>query len=161
MKDLFTAEQVNVQKALDIVQLILGGNKIRLYYQTVFKLTSDLQGASKIAMQNEHLKPEFWHKLAVYEGQVIDTPVHRHYRRSGYTSNVKKPPRVDVEGSLVVIYFDDLVAKFHFSQAAKLCVWLRVAAKHCKNWAGDRSRIRNVYARLTDAEENVKLALVD
>lgn len=161
MKDLFTAEQVNVQKALDIVQLILGGNKIRLYYQTVFKLTSDLQGASKIAMQHEHLSPMFWHKLAVYEGQVIDTPVNRTYRRSGYTSNVKKPPWVDVEGSLVVIHFDDLVAKLHFSQAAKLCVWLRIAAKHCKNWAGDRSRIRNVYARLTDAEENVKLALVD
>ena len=159
MKDLFKAEQVNVKKALDLVQLILGDNKIRLYYQTVFKLCSDLQGASKIAMQHEGIKPDFWHKLAVYEGQVIDTPMNRTYRRSGYTSNVTADPKVDIEGSIVVVYFDDLVAKFHFSEAAQLCVWLRVAAKHCKNWAGDRSRIKNVYARLTDAEENEKLTL--
>jgi hypothetical protein len=158
MKDLFKAEQVNVQKALDIVQLILGDNKIRLYYQTAFKLCSDLQGASKIAMQHEGIKPDFWHKLAVYEGQVIDTPVNRTYRRSSYTSSVNDPV-VDIRGSLVVIHFDDLVVKLHFSDAAQLCVWVRVAAKHCKNWAGDRSRIRNVYARLTDAEENEKLIL--
>lgn len=153
MENLFTAKQVNVQKALDIVQLTLEANKIRLYYQTTFKLCSDLQGASKIAMQHEGVKPEFWHKLAVYDGQVIDTPVNRKYRRSGYTSNVADPI-VDIEGSLVVVQFDALTAKFHYTDSAKLCVWLRVAAKHCKNWAGDRSRIRNVYARLTDAAAN-------
>ncbi len=150
MRDLFTANQVNVQKALDIVGLQLGSNKIRLYYPTAFKFCSDLQGASKIAMQHEGVKPDFWHKLAVYEGQVIDTPVNRTYRRSSHNSSVVDPT-VDIEGSIVVCYFDDLTAKFHFSEAAQLCVWVRVAAKHCKNWAGDRSRIRNVYARLTDA----------
>ncbi len=159
MKDLFTSEQVNVQQALDIVGLQLGDNKIRLYYPTAFTFCSDLQGASKISMQHEGIKPDFWHKLAVYEGQVIDTPVNRTYRRSTYTSNVKGKPKVDIEGSIVVCRFDDLTAKFHFSEAAQLCVWVRVAAKHCKNWAGDRSRIRNVYARLTTVEENEKLTL--
>ena len=159
MKDLFTSEQVNVQQALDIVGLQLGSNRIRLYYQTAFKFCSDLQGGSKIAMAHEGIKPEFWQKLADYEGQVIDTPLNRLYRRSTYNSNVTDP-RVDIEGSLVVCYFDDLTAKFHFSDAAQLCVWVRVAAKHCKNWAGDRARIRNVYARLTDAEETEKLTLV-
>lgn len=156
MKDLFTAKQVNVQKALDIVQLTLGSNKIRLYYQTTFKFCSDLQGASKIAMQHEGVKPEFWHKLAVYDGQVIDTPIARKYRRSEYLSNVADPI-VDIEGSIVTVQFDALTAKFHYTDSAQLCVWLRVAAKHCKNWAGDRSRIRNVYARLTTTEENDKV----
>lgn len=156
MKDLFTSEQVAVQKAQDIVRLILGPNKIRMYYPTVFKFCSDLQGASKLAMQHEGVKPEFWNKLAVYERQIIDTPLNRKYRRSKYTSNTGDPI-VDVEGSLVVVRFDDLVAKFHYPHAAQLCVALRVAAKHCKNWAGDRSRIRNVYARLTDAEQNDKV----
>jgi len=109
-------------------------------------------------MQHEGIKPEFWQKLADYEGQVIDTPLNRLYRRSTYNSDVSDPT-VDPEGSLVVCHFDDLTAKFHFSDAAQLCVWVRVAAQHCKNWAGDRSRIRKVYARLTDAEENEKLTL--
>ncbi len=154
MKDLFTSEQVNVQQALDIVRLILGDNKIRLYYQEVFKLCSDIQGCAKIAMAHEGMPPDFWHKIAVYDRQTIDTPLNRTYRRSRYHSNVYKPITVDVEGSLVVLYIDDLVAKFHFKHAAQLCVWLRRAAKQAKNWAGDRSKILTTFARLTTAEEN-------
>jgi len=156
MKDLFTSEQVNVQQAMDIVQVVLGSNKIRLYYHTTFTLCSKIQGASKIAMQHEGVKPEFWSKLAKYDRKSIDTPVNRTYRRSPHLANVEVID-VDIEGALVVLKFDDLVAKFHYTDAAKLCVWLRRAAKQAKNWSGDRSRIWNTYANLTDAEANDKI----
>lgn len=156
MKDLFTSEQVNVQQAQDIVQLILGTNKIRLYYQSTFTICSKLQGASKIAMQHEGVKPEFWNEIAKYDRNSIDTPIHRTYRRSPHQANVQVVD-IDIEGSLVVVKFDDLVAKFHYTDAAKLCVWLRRAAKQAKNWSGDRSRIWNTWAHLTDAEAEDKI----
>jgi len=158
VKDLFTSKQVNVQQAMDIVQLVLGSNKIRLYYHTTFSLCSKIQGASKIAMQHEGVKPEFWNKLAKYDRTTIDTPVNKTYRRSPHLANVEMID-VKIKGSLVVLVFDDLVAKFHYTDAAKLCVWLRRSAKQAKNWAGDRSQIWNTYANLTDAETNDKVML--
>jgi len=159
VKDFFKLEQVNVQQGLDLVNLQLGSNQIRLYYHTTFSICSSLQGATKLAMQNEGLKPDFWHKLIKYDWKGVDTPMHKTYRRSGHQSNLTDW-EVAFEGSLVVLKLDDLTAKFHFSDAAKLQVWLRRAAKQAKNWSGDRSRIWNTFARLTDAEENDKRLVV-
>jgi len=157
MKDLFTAEQVNVQQGLDLVQLQLGSNKIRLYYQTVFKICSSLQGASKLAMQHEGVNASLWAKLAVYDSTDVGVPLHFEYRRSGNVANLTNW-KVAFEGALVVLTLDDLTAKFHYTDAAKLTVWLRRAAKQAKNWSGDRSRQWSTFAHLSDAEENDKIA---
>lgn len=159
MKDLFTAEQVNVQQGLDLVRLQLGSNDIRLYYQTVFKICSSLQGASKLAMQHEGNKPELWAKLAQYDRADIGVPLHFEYRRSGLVTNLTNW-KVAFEGALVVLTLDDLTAKFHYTDAAKLTVWLRRAGKQAKNWAGDKSRQWSTFAHLSDAEENDKVAYV-
>ncbi len=160
MKDLFTSEQVNVQQGLDLVQLQLGSSKIRMYYQTVFKICSSMQGASKLAMATEGVRPEKWGELAKYDSRDVDTPCHHEYRRSFKTTNLTHW-KVAFEGPLVVMTFDELTAKFHYADAAKLCVWLRRAAKQAKNWSGDRSRIWNTYARLTNAAENDKTVFVN
>ena len=159
MKDLFTAKQVNVAQALDIVQLQLGSNKIRLYYQTTFKICSSLQGATKFAMRHEGNKPDLWNKLAAYDRSECSVKLHREYRRSGYVTNLTNW-EVAFEGSLVILKLDDLTAKFYYPDAARLNVMLRRAAKQAKHWAGDRSRIWNTYARLSDAEENDKVLYI-
>jgi len=151
VKDFFKLEQVNVQQGQDLVNLQLGSNQIRLYYQTTFKICSSLQGATKLAMQTEGLKPDFWNKLVQYDARDCNVPCHHEYRRSGHTTNLKDWS-VAFEGSLVVLKLDDLTAKFHYSDAAKLQVWLRRAGKQAKNWAGDRSRIWSTFARLAEAE---------
>jgi len=117
---------------------------------------SSMQGATKLAMGNEGLKPDYWNKLVHYDARDCDVKMHHEYRRSKHVTNVKDWA-VAFEGSLVVLKFDALTAKFHFADAAKLQVWLRRAAKQAKNWSGDRSRIWNTFARLVDAEENDKI----
>jgi len=159
IKNLFTQEQINVQQGLDIVQLCLKDSKIKMYYPTTFEICSGMQGAIKFAMSHEGLKPKFWHELNKYERADLGVPLHRRYRRSSYTSNFKNW-KVDFEGSLVVLWFDEDYFKMHFSDAAFVYAWLRRAAKQAKHWAGDRSRIYNTYAKLTDAEANDKILYI-
>lgn len=155
MLNLFKQEHVNVQQGLDIVQLSLKTSKIRMYYPTTFEICSGMQGAIKFAMRHEGLKPKFWHELNKYDRTNLSVPLHKGYRRSGHLSNFEKW-KVDFEGSLVMLTFDDEFFQLHFSDAAFVYAWLRRAAKQAKHWAGDRSRIYNTYARLTDAEEDDK-----
>lgn len=119
-----------------------------------------MQGATKLAMQHEGVRPKLFAALANYDRSQCAVPLHHEYRRSKYESDLKDW-QVAFEGSLVVLTLDDLVAKFHFSDAAKLQSWLRKAAKQAKNWAGDRGRIWNTFAALRDAEENDKVVFVD
>ncbi len=141
---------------MDLVQLQLGSDKIRLYYQTTFKICSSIQGAIKFAMGHEGVRPEVWHKINVYDRTDLETPLHHEYRRSGHSTNIKDW-NVAFEGSLVVLTFDTQAYKMHFSDAVWIYAWLRRAAKEAKHWAGDRSRIYNTYANLRDAEENDKI----
>jgi len=159
MLNLFKQEQINVQQGLDIVQLQLGSDKIRMYYPTTFEICSAMQGAIKFAMTHEGLRPKFWHELNKYDRANLSVPLHKGYRRSTYVSNFKDW-EVAFEGSLVVLTFDDEFYKMHFSDAAFVYAWLRRAAKECKHWAGDRSRIYNTYAKLTDAEANDKVLYI-
>ncbi len=156
MQDLFKLEQINVQQGKDLVQLHLGSNAIRLYYQTTFKLCAKMAGCIKFAMRHEGIKPEIWHELNVYDRKRIKTKLHHEYRRSGYSANVTLWD-VDFEGSLIVLTFDTKPFKMHFSDAVKIYAWLRGAAKEAKHWAGDRSRIYSTSAMLRDAEENDKI----
>ncbi len=157
MKDLFTQKQINVRQGLDLVELQLGTHKIRLYYQTIFKMCSGIQGAIQFAIRYEGSKVTLWKELNKYDRKAITTPMHFEYRRSGHMSNVKDWA-VSFEGSLIVLKFDELTAKMHYSDAAVLYSWLRRAGKQAKNWSGDRSRTWNTYAKLVDAEQNDKLS---
>ncbi|KKM58118.1 hypothetical protein LCGC14_1549850 [marine sediment metagenome] len=156
MDDLFTLKQVNVQHALDLVQIQLGSDKIRLYYQTVFKLCVQTMGCAKQAMGHEGLRPKFWAKINQYERFTPATRLHHEYRRSEGLSNVKNWD-VNPEDSLVVWTFNERFYKMHYSDAVMMYAWMRRAAAEAKNWAGDRSRIFSTSARLTDSNETAKI----
>lgn len=157
MKDLFTFKQVNVRQGMDLVELQLASNKIRLYYHDVFTICSKLQGNATFALRYERNHPKLWSELNKYEREPIATPLHSQYRRSGLLSNVKKYT-ISFKGPLVILQFDELVVKFHYSDIPRLRAHLWRAAKQAKRWAGDDSRQWNIFARLTTAEENDKFA---
>ncbi len=150
MKNIFTQENINVAQALDIVELTLGDRKIRLYYPICFKIASTLRVAGKSGVNTAGGNTKIWRDLARYELESSFAPVHTEYRRSEYLSNLKKW-RVDVSGELVILYLDELVAKFHCTDALILQAWLDVAARKAKAWAGDDSTAFIVTGRLTAA----------
>ena len=155
MLELFTQHTVNVAQAEDLVEWRIGSNAVRLYYPTCFKIAAGIRVAGKMAMAHECENVVLWRKLAKYEADTPFGPVHREYRRSGRLSNLKAW-RVDIEGSLVAVYLDDFVAKFHFADALVIQAWMNVAARQAKAWAGDDTTGLIITARLTDAEENYK-----
>ena len=150
MKDLVTLKKINVAHAMDLVEWTLGDNKIRLYYPTCFKIAGALRVAGKAGVNAAGGNVKLWRELARYELAAPFSPVHSEYRRSGHLSNLKEW-RVDVEGELTTIYLDNLVAKFHCTDALICQAWLDVAARQAKAWAGDDSTAFIVTGRLTDA----------
>lgn len=150
MKGLFTQEQVNVAQAMDIVEWTLGDRKIRLYYPTCFKISGALRVGGKAALDAAGGNVALWRELAKYELEAPFERVHHEYRRSGFLSNLEAW-RIDVEGELVIAYLDDLVAKFHCTDALIFQAWLDVAARNAKAWAGDDYTGYVMTARLTDA----------
>ncbi len=150
MENIFTQEKVNVAQALDLVEWTLGDRKIRLYYQTCFKIAGALRVAGKVGIDAAGGNVSLWRELARYELEAPFAPTYFEYRRSGYLSNLREW-RVDVEGELAVIYLDDLIAKFHCTDALIFQAWLDVAARRAKAWAGDDSTSFIVSGRLTNA----------
>ncbi len=142
---------------MDLVELDIASNKIRLYYQHVFTICSKLQGNATFALRYERNHPELWRELNKYAREPCIVPMHPQYRRSGLMSNVESWS-VRFENQLVVLQFDDLVAKFHYSSIPRLRAHLYRAAKQAKHWAGDAVKQWNIYAKLTDAEDNDKFA---
>lgn len=157
MEDLFTFHDVNVRQGMDLVELQLSSNKIRLYYYDVFTICSKLQGNATFALRYERNHPELWRELNRYEQEPITTPLHPTYRRSGLASNVQTY-KVSFKGPLVILQFNELVAKFHYSDIPRLRAHLYRAAKQAKRWSGDDSQQWTIFARLTDAEDNDKFA---
>lgn len=157
MKDLFTFQDVNVRQGMDLVELQLGSNKLRLYYHDTLTICSKLQGNATFALRYERNHPKLWQELNKYEREPPKTPLHPNYRRSGLMSNVKMY-KVSFKGQLVILQFDELLAKFHYSDIPRIRAHLYRAAKEAKCWAGDSSKQWNIFARLTDAEDNDKFA---
>jgi len=158
MRGLFTQETVNVAQALDLVQWTLGDRKVRLYYPTCFKIAGGIRVAAKQCMGIGGDNARLWRALAEYEADAPPIRAHREYRRSGHLSNLKAW-RVDVEGELVAVFLDDLVAKFHYADALLIQASLHRAAQQAKAWAGDHASALVMTARLTDASENDRLGL--
>ena len=160
MAHVFTREHVNVRQAMDIVEWQLGTHKVRLYYQTTIELLHGMRVAAKAAMRHEGNAVALWRDHAKIDQSPSIVPLHHEYRRSGHTSNVKTW-RVDVEGSLVAVYLNELEARFHWTDALYFQAWLRTAARQAKNWAGDSSRQLRSTALLTDAEDSYKRGLAN
>ncbi len=156
MENLFIQEDINVAHALDLVEWTLGDRRIRLYYSTCFKIAGALRVAGKAGLVAAGGNIKLWRELALY-GLHSSGSVYREYRRSGYLSNLKEW-RVDVEGELVIIHLDDLVAKFHCIDALVCQAWLDRAARQAKAWAGDDSTGFIVTGRLSDATPDKILA---
>ncbi len=159
MPRLFKPAQINVQQGMDLVQLQLGSDKIRLYYQTTFKICAGLMGSTKFAMRHEGVRPKLFEELSIYDRTNYKNPIHHEYRRSGHVTNIETWD-VGFEGSLVKLTFDDQFYMMHYEHAILLYAWLRKAAKEAKRWAGDRGRVFSTFARLTDAEEDDKVLYV-
>lgn len=141
---------VNVAQGKDLVEWTLGDRQVRLYYPTCFKISGGVRVAGKAGVEAAGGNIRLWRELALYELEAPFAPVHREYRRSGYLSNLKEW-RIDVEGELVVVHLDDLVAKFHCTDALIIQAWLDVAARRAKAWAGDDSTAFVRTMRLTNA----------
>ncbi len=148
--------QINVQQGMDLVQLQLGSDKIRAYYQTTFKICAALMGSIKFAMRHEGVRPGLFEELNTYDRTNFKNPIHHEYRRSGLMANFDKWD-VGFEGSLVRLTFDNVPYMTHYSDGILVYAWLRKAAKEAKRWAGDRGRVFSNFARLTSAEENDKV----
>ncbi len=157
MKDLFTSKLYNVRQGMDLVELQLDSCKIRLYYHDVFTICSKLQGNATFALRYERNHPHLWRELNKYEREPPGVPMHPTYRRSGLVSNVKVY-KISFEGQLVILQFNELVAKFHYSDIPRLRAHMYRAAKQAKCWAGDSSKSWHIFARLTTAEINDKFA---
>lgn len=141
----------------DIVVLTLGTHEIRLYYQTTFEVVNGLRLAAKIALRHEGLQMPDWR--AVLDTVKPQLPAriktYKGYRRSDMLTNVDTW-KVQWNGSLVVVKFNELTAELHYSDALRLHLLLRAAAKNAKAWSGDDAKQMRVSAYLNDAEDNYK-----
>ena len=151
MRNLFTQEKVKVGNGMDLVQWQLGEHKIRLYYLTAYKLAGQIRVVAKAAVNLAGGNPALWRSLAAYDLEPSRVPLHREYRRSGFLSNLKTIPTVDIDGELVVVQLDELEATFHCTDALIVQAMLLRAARDAKRWAGDAQRVRILSAFLTNA----------
>lgn len=158
MRGIFTQETMQVGEVLDLVQWQLGDRKVRLYYPTAIKTAAQIRVFAKAAVELAGDNPRLWREIAKYEAEEPLTPLHPEYRRSGHLSNLQHIPLVDLEGELVTVQLDDLVAKFHCVDALRVQAMLTRCARGAKRWAGDGGREFILTARLTNATPDGPLA---
>ena len=158
MTDILQKDHVSATSDHDLAVLRLGSHTLRMYYPTTFEIVQAIRVAAKLAMRHEGVNPPSWREVLGSLGtQLPDhVPRHKSYRRSGLVSNVNQWS-VAWENQLVVLKFDELTCKLHYSDALRLHVLLRAAAHNAKRWAGDTTRAIRSIGYLADAEENDKL----
>lgn len=154
---ILTRHNVQVVSTSDVVNLRLGHNRLILYYQNTFEICNAVKMAAKLAQRHEGLQIPSWRETLKTMNVEIPKRVkmHKGFRRGGVVSNVSKWA-VKWEGSLVVLIFDDLTCKLHYSDAFRLYLLLRANARNAKAWAGDPSKSMRGLGHLVDAEENYK-----
>ncbi len=157
MSEIFTIERVDVQSVHDLVVWQMGSHAIKLYYQTTIEIVNATRLAAKLAMRHEGNQIPDWRDIlaVVTDDEAIPSviPLNPIYRRTEERSNIKAWAVV-WEGALVVYKFDELTAKYHYTDALRVMQLLRYRAKCAKHWAGDPNRGLRVVAYLNDAEEN-------
>ncbi len=159
MRGLFTQETIQIGHAKDLVQWKLGDRKVRLYYPTTIKMAAQMRVFAKAAIEIAGGNPRLWREIAKYELEEPLTPLNPEYRRSGHLSNVRHIPLVDLEGELVTVQLDDLIAKFHCTDALRAQAMLTRSARCAKRWAGDGSRNILLTARLHNATPDKRIGV--
>ena len=157
MSEILQPHRVDAGSTYDIVNLYLGTHKLNLFYQSAFEIVNSIRMASKLSMRHEGNQIPDWREILKSVQSELPKRVKRHqgFRRSNETSNVKKWS-VAWEGALVILTFDELTCKMHYSDGLRLHALLRQAAKNAQAWAGDETKAMRMTAYLNDAEENYK-----
>ncbi len=155
--DLLLPDKVDAWSDCDIVTLQLGENKLTMYYQKTFEVVNGVRMAAKLAMRHDGSQiPDWRDVLDSVKGQLRPkVKANRTYRRTFEVSNVNEWS-VAWNGTLVILNFNELVCKIHYTDAFRLHAILRRAAQNAKAWAGDGSSTLRMTAYLNDAEENYK-----
>jgi len=155
MSDVLTSQQVEVGTMYDMVGVKFGTHRLLLYYITTFKIAHAIAMAARLAGRHEGVNPMFWRNFCRNADFNKKPKAHHTYRRTREVTNLKDW-KVSFEGPLVVLKFDELEVKLHYTNAFELYVWMRTNGRIAKAWAGDTSKTMTVTAHLTDAEESDK-----
>lgn len=140
---------------MDMAVFVFGKHRVQVPYQTAFEILNGVRLASKMAMRVEGNEATAWRDFARINGASRDLTPARRFRRSNLQSNVKTWA-VQFDGPLVVMVFDELTVKIHYSEALPWYTAARLAAREAQAWAGDSKKVMRCVGHLTDAEENYK-----
>lgn len=156
-----TSQQCAAASVYDMVGIKFGPSRLLMYYQTGFKIAAALCMAAKLAGRYEGVHPRLFQKFISHEDLRARPSTHTgEYRRTQEKPNFEKWT-VGGERNIVILRFDDLTVKMHYSDAFKFYTWLRHECRMAKAWAGDMGRQWTTRANLTDAEQNDKFLYVD
>lgn len=160
MSDILISEHCGAASVYDMVGLKFKSHRLLMYYQTAFTIAAALCMAAKMAGRYEGVHPKLFREFLKGNDLRKEVPrANREYRRTGAQPNFKHWG-VHGERNIVILTFDDLTVKMHYSDAFKLYVWFRHEARMAKAWAGDISRQWTTRANLTDAEQDDKFLYV-
>ncbi len=156
MSDVFLKESVTSSADLDMVLFSFGEHRLVLPYQTAFEILAGVKLAGKMASRVDGHDPQAWRELARVNNSSRNLKPNRRFRRSNLVSNVKAWS-VKFEGRLVVLVFNELTVKLHYSDALTWYTGARLAAREAQAWAGDTKRQMRAVGYLNDAAENDRL----
>ena len=158
MSGILKKERIDVQAELDLVVFVFGDRRLLVPYQTAFEICNGVRMAAKMASRQSGNAADAWRELAAVplEERFPTTEKRaRQFRRSRLQPNVKAW-EIKFESELVILKFDDLAVKIHFSDALRWYTHARAAAHIAKDWAGDSTKKLRMTAHLSDAEENYR-----
>ncbi len=156
MTDVFLKESVTSGSDLDMVLFSFGEHRVVVPYQTAFEVLAGVKLAGKMASRVDGHDPQNWRELARVNGSSRNLTPNRRFRRSNKTSNVSAWS-VKFEDRLVVLVFNELTVKLHYSDALTWYTGARLAAREAQAWAGDTKRQMRAVGYLNSAEENDRL----
>jgi hypothetical protein len=156
MTDVFLKESVTSSADLDMVLFTFGKHRVLVPYQTAFEILAGVKLAGKLASRVDGLDPQRWRELARVNPSSRKLTPARRYRRSNKRSNVKSWS-VKFDGPLVVMVFNELTVKLHYSDALTWYTGARLAGREAQAWAGDTKRQMRAVGFLNDAAENDRL----
>lgn len=156
MSDVFLKESVTSSADLDMVLFTFGEHLVLVPYQAAFEILAGVKLAGKMASRVDGLDPQAWRELAHVNNSSRNLTPNRRFRRSNKMSNVKAWS-VKFEGRLVVLVFNELIVKLHYSDALTWYTGARLSAREAQAWAGDTKRQMRAVGYLNDAAENDRL----
>lgn len=153
--DVLKRDNILVSTLDDMVTIKHGSADIHIHYNAALNIVPALRIACKAALRYVGADPSEWRNIGDDEDDFEIGESYRGFRQSGRLANCSRW-RVDVDGALVSLVFDEHTICSPFEDMTKVMRALRQAAKQAKAWAGDSGTTLRVVGRLTDAEQNYK-----